>query len=82
MDLGPIAIRKGLADDALAVSPMVDVGRVQVVDAAIDGLANHLHRQSFLHIGFRLPARQTHRAETERRDLFACLSQAAIFHRP
>ena len=44
LDPLPVPIGQGLAHHDLTVAAVVDVGRIQIVHAVVDGIANHFDR--------------------------------------
>lgn len=55
VDLLPVAILKGLAHHPLAVAAVVGIGRVDIVHAPIDRMANDLDRGRLIDVGLLSP---------------------------
>jgi hypothetical protein len=71
---------EGVADEALALPPAVDVGRVDEVDALVQGETDHLGRGLLVQVAYVHLAAELHRSERELAYDKAGVAQSTIFH--
>jgi hypothetical protein len=67
-----------LCEKLLIVSPAVHVGRVEVVDAAVDGVVDH--RDRFVVVGVAIHAGHRHASEADGADLEGRAAELSLFH--
>ena len=82
VDLFPVAVPQGLAHQRLAGLVVIKIGGVDVVHAAVDGVADHADGPGLVDavVGLPFQNRHAHAAKAQRGNLHTGISHFAVLH--